>query len=42
MPIIVFNLLVNGNIGKAVAGDSIGTLVHTPPRSRRRTRGRVE
>jgi uridylate kinase len=30
MPIIVFNLLVNGNIGKAVAGDSIGTLVHTP------------
>ena len=33
MPIIVFNLLVNGNIGKAVRGDSIGTLVHTPRRA---------
>jgi uridylate kinase len=32
MPIIVFNLLVNGNIGKAVRGADIGTLVYTPPR----------
>ncbi len=30
MPIIVFNLLVNGNIDKAVRGAAIGTLVHTP------------
>ncbi len=32
MPIIVFNLLVDGNIGKAVRGATIGTLVYTPPR----------
>jgi uridylate kinase len=37
MPIIVFNLLVNGNIGKAVRGADIGTLVYTPPREPTRT-----
>src|SRR6478609_4313729 len=37
MPIIVFNLLVNGNIGKAVRGANIGTLVYTPPREPTRT-----
>src|SRR3954469_6415393 len=39
MPIIVFNLLTDGNIGKAVRGAAIGTLVYTPPRadSERRT-----
>jgi uridylate kinase len=30
MPIIVFNLLVEGNIAKAVRGERIGTLVSTP------------
>ncbi len=30
MPIIVFNLLTEGNIARAVAGESIGTLVSTP------------
>ncbi|MDQ2846491.1 MAG: UMP kinase [Actinomycetota bacterium] len=30
MPIIVFNMLQQGNIGRAVRGDQIGTLVHTP------------
>ncbi|MBM9466859.1 UMP kinase [Nakamurella leprariae] len=30
MPIIVFNLLRDGNIARAVAGEDIGTLVHTP------------
>ena len=30
MPIIVFNLLTHGNIGKAVRGEPIGTLVSTP------------
>jgi uridylate kinase len=30
MPIIVFNLLTKGNIARAVAGEKIGTLVHTP------------
>ena len=30
MPIMVFNLLVEGNIGRAVRGERIGTLVHTP------------
>lgn len=30
MPIIVFNLLTDGNIGKAVRGETIGTLVSTP------------
>jgi uridylate kinase len=30
MPIIVFNLLVEGNIGRAVRGERIGTLVSTP------------
>jgi uridylate kinase len=29
---IVFNLLVEGNIARAVAGDPIGTLVRTPAR----------
>ncbi len=29
MPIIVFNLLTDGNIGKAVRGATIGTLVYT-------------
>ena len=27
MPIVVFDLLVDGNIGRAVRGESIGTLV---------------
>ncbi|MDQ2722745.1 MAG: UMP kinase [Actinomycetota bacterium] len=30
MPMLVFNLLVQGNIARAVAGEKIGTLVHTP------------
>ncbi|WP_037362630.1 UMP kinase [Nakamurella lactea] len=30
MPLIVFNLLQRGNIGRAVRGEPIGTLVHTP------------
>jgi len=30
MPIIVFNLREQGNIAKAVRGEQIGTLVHTP------------
>jgi uridylate kinase len=30
MPIIVFNLLEQGNIARAVRGEPIGTLVHTP------------
>jgi uridylate kinase len=29
MPILVFNLLVDGNIARAVAGEKIGTLVTT-------------
>jgi uridylate kinase len=32
MPIMVFNLLVEGNIARAVRGERIGTLVHTPGR----------
>ena len=32
MPIIVFNLLTEGNIARAVRGERIGTLVSTPPR----------
>ncbi|SFO84930.1 uridylate kinase [Amycolatopsis arida] len=31
MPIIVFNLLTEGNIARAVRGERIGTLVSTPP-----------
>ena len=31
MPIMVFNLLTEGNIARAVRGERIGTLVHTPP-----------
>jgi uridylate kinase len=27
LPIVVFDLLVDGNIGRAVRGESIGTLV---------------
>ena len=30
MPILVFNLLTEGNIARAVAGERIGTLVSTP------------
>jgi len=30
MPIIVFNLLTEGNIGRAAHGEKIGTMVHTP------------
>ena len=30
MPIIVFNLLTEGNIARAVRGEKIGTLVYTP------------
>ncbi|MGH3578256.1 MAG: UMP kinase, partial [Mycobacterium sp.] len=29
MPILVFNLLTDGNIARAVAGEKIGTLVTT-------------
>ena len=29
MPILVFNLLTEGNIARAVAGERIGTLVHS-------------
>jgi uridylate kinase len=29
MPILVFNLLVDGNIARAIAGEKIGTLVTT-------------
>jgi len=32
MPIIVFNLLIEGNIARAVRGERIGTLVSTPER----------
>ena len=32
MPIIVFNLLAEGNIARAVGGERIGTLVSTPAR----------
>jgi uridylate kinase len=32
MPMIVFNLLVEGNIARAVSGERIGTLVRTPAR----------
>jgi uridylate kinase len=31
MPIIVFNLLTEGNIARAVRGERIGTLVSSPP-----------
>ncbi|SHL28697.1 uridylate kinase [Pseudonocardia thermophila] len=31
MPIIVFNLLTEGNIARAVRGERVGTLVATPP-----------
>ncbi len=38
MPILVFNLLTDGNIARAVAGEKIGTLVTTrASRERRRT-----
>jgi uridylate kinase len=30
MPIMVFNLLTEGNIARAVRGEKIGTLVSTP------------
>ncbi len=30
MPILVFNLLTEGNIARAVRGEKIGTLVSTP------------
>ena len=30
MPIVVFNLLQDGNIARAVAGERIGTLIHQP------------
>jgi len=33
MPILVFNLLVDGNIARAVAGEKIGTLVSTSGRT---------
>ena len=36
MPILVFNLLTDGNIARAVAGEKIGTLVTTMTRSARR------
>ena len=35
MPIIVFNLLTDGNIARAVRGERIGTLVHTRAGPRR-------
>jgi uridylate kinase len=31
MPILVFNLLQEGNIARAISGEKIGTLVSTPP-----------
>src|ERR1700709_2600703 len=31
MPIVVFNLLEDGNIARAVAGEKIGTLISSPP-----------
>ena len=31
MPILVFNLLANGDIARADHGEKIGTLVTTPP-----------
>lgn len=34
MPILVFNLLTEGNIGRAVRGEKIGTLVSTPGRTK--------
>jgi uridylate kinase len=34
MPIIVFNLLTEGNIARAVRGERIGTLVTTPDTDR--------
>ena len=42
MPILVFNLLVDGNIARAVAGEKIGTLVHHRGRAEPRTRGAME
>lgn len=33
LPIVVFNLLVEGNIARAVAGERIGTLISSPRRS---------
>ncbi|HEY0398616.1 MAG TPA: UMP kinase, partial [Acidimicrobiia bacterium] len=30
MPIVVFNLLRDGNIARAVAGERIGTLISQP------------
>ena len=30
MPIVVFNLLQDGNIARAVAGEKIGTLISQP------------
>jgi uridylate kinase len=30
MPIVVFNLLRDGNIARAVAGEKIGTLISQP------------
>jgi uridylate kinase len=30
MPIVVFNLLTDGNIARAVAGEKIGTLISQP------------
>jgi uridylate kinase len=30
MPIVVFNLLQDGNIARAVAGERIGTLISQP------------
>jgi uridylate kinase len=31
LPIVVFDLLIEGNIGRAVRGERIGTLVTTGP-----------
>ena len=46
MPIIVFNLLIEGNIARAVRGERIGTLVSTPdvsePGRERRTESREQ
>ena len=38
LPIVVFNLLTEGNIGRAVQGEKIGTLVSTAESSARSQR----
>lgn len=42
MPIVVFDLLEEGNIAKAVRGEKIGTLVHADPNTASTTNGSTE